>query len=126
CASRAVMRRTAVSELLGVAIKRVGNILKGGAPGAALDPALLREPAEKALFEAAGAIRRRVEPHLAAHQYDDALRELATFKAPVDTFFDQVFVMDKDAQISGNRLALLASVNQLFLRVAAFLLLHLR
>ncbi|HJZ87923.1 MAG TPA: glycine--tRNA ligase subunit beta [Polyangia bacterium] len=115
-----VLRPRADFEPLGVAIKRVGNILKGGAPGAALDPALLREPAEKALFEAAGAIRRRVEPHLAAHQYDDALRELATFKAPVDTFFDQVFVMDKDAQIRDNRLALLASINQLFLRVADF------
>src|SRR5262249_56081854 len=117
CASRAVMRRTAVSELLGVAIKRVGNILKGGAPGAALDPALLREPAEKALFEAAGAIRRRGEPHFAPHQYDDALRELATFKAPVATFFDQGFVMDKDAQIPDNRLSLLAPVHPLFLLV---------
>jgi glycyl-tRNA synthetase beta chain len=36
----------------------------------------------------------------------------------VDDFFDQVMVMDEDPEIRANRLALLASLGEMFLRTA--------
>jgi glycyl-tRNA synthetase beta chain len=116
----ATLHKHADFEPLGVAIKRVGNILKGQAVSAALDPKLLKEPAEQALAEAAAGIARRATPLFDRHDYGEALRVLTEFKAPVDAFFEKVFVMDKDERIKENRLALLGSINQLFLRIADF------
>jgi glycyl-tRNA synthetase beta chain len=116
----AALRARPDFEPLGIAIKRVGNILKGGLPQAALDAALLREPAEQALHEAQATIARRVAPLVAGHQYEEALRVLTEFKQPVDTFFEKIFVMDNDPRIRDNRLALLATINALFLRIADF------
>ena len=39
--------------------------------------------------------------------YTDALRALATVRAHVDRFFEDVMVMDNDAALRANRLALL-------------------
>ncbi|MGW8323284.1 MAG: DALR anticodon-binding domain-containing protein, partial [Thermodesulfobacteriota bacterium] len=39
---------------------------------------------------------------------------------PINGFFDQVLVMDKDESLKNNRLALLAMVRELFGRVADF------
>ncbi len=39
-------------------------------------------------------------------------------KQPVDAFFDGVMVMDKDAAIRNNRLALLSRIRELFLGAA--------
>ena len=48
----------------------------------------------------------------------EALDTLATLRQPVDDFFDQVMVMADDNAIRHNRLALLASLQALFLEVA--------
>ena len=50
--------------------------------------------------------------------YTRALSELSTLKEPVDTFFDEVMVMVDDKKTRNNRLALLASLRQLFTQVA--------
>ena len=47
----------------------------------------------------------------------DALTELAR---PIDKFFDDVMVMDKDEKIKGNRLGLLKSIDMLVAQVADF------
>jgi glycyl-tRNA synthetase beta chain len=106
---------------LASANKRIANILrKGGHGGAAAAPReeLLREPAECALAEALAALRPGVARALEARDYTGALRQLAALRPPVDAFFDKVLVMAEDAELRGNRLALLASLRELFLRVA--------
>jgi glycyl-tRNA synthetase beta chain len=50
--------------------------------------------------------------------YDTRLRALASLRAPVDTFFDDVLVMAEDPKVRANRLGLLQEVLSLFYRVA--------
>ncbi len=105
---------------LAAANKRIANILRqaGGGTHGEVDPALLRLPAEIALQEKIGQLRRDVESLAGAGDYAQALKKLAALRAPVDAFFDQVMVMDPDAAVKANRLALLASLSALFLQTA--------
>jgi len=107
---------------LASANKRIANILRKAGPAgtdtAAPRAELLREPAERALADALAALDPPVARSLAARDYTGALRELAALRPQVDAFFDQVLVMTEDAAVRGNRLALLAGLRALFLRVA--------
>ncbi|WP_404376397.1 glycine--tRNA ligase subunit beta [Vreelandella aquamarina] len=105
---------------LAAANKRVSNILsKQEHDGSTqVEVSLLQEAAEKALFEAVTASQKQVAPLFAAGNYQQALDALATLREPVDAFFDQVMVMADDDAIRRNRLALLASLQALFLEVA--------
>lgn len=105
---------------LAAANKRVSNILsKQEHDGSTqVETSLLQESAEKALFEAVTASQQQVAPLFAAGDYQQALDALATLREPVDAFFDQVMVMADDDTIRRNRLALLASLQALFLEVA--------
>ena len=105
---------------LAAANKRVGNILKKSeaAAPAAVDAALLVEPAEAALAQALAA----ADPvSLAAFERGDfsaSLQALAVLKAPVDAFFEAVMVTAEDAALRANRLALLAQLHAAMNRVA--------
>ena len=105
---------------LAAANKRVSNILsKQEHDGSTqVDQSLLQEPAEQALFNAVTRSQQQVTPLFAAGDYQQALDALATLREPVDNFFDQVMVMADDESIRRNRLALLASLQALFLEVA--------
>ncbi|PTL91484.1 glycine--tRNA ligase subunit beta [Halomonas litopenaei] len=105
---------------LAAANKRVGNILsKQDHDGRTeVDESLLSEDAEKALKNAVAACQEQVAPLFQQARYSDALDVLASLRAPVDAFFDQVMVMAEDEAVRANRLALLASLQALFLEVA--------
>jgi len=105
---------------LAAANKRVSNILsKQEHDGSTqVEASLLQEAAEKALFEAVTASQQQVAPLFAKGDYQQALDALATLREPVDAFFDQVMVIADDDAIRRNRLALLASLQALFLEVA--------
>ena len=53
-------------------------------------------------------------------RYTEALTLLAGLREAVDRFFDEVMVMCDDEVLRQNRLALLASLENLFLQVADF------
>ncbi len=112
-------RRLPESESLAAANKRIQNILKK-ADGAAAepDPALLQEPAEKALFAATTRLAPLVDSLIASGDYTDALCALAQVRGEVDAFFDQVMVMTDEPLIRANRLALLARLGGMMNRVA--------
>ena len=105
---------------LAAANKRVSNILaKQEHNGSTqVDQNLLQEDAERALFDAVSGSQTQVAPLFAVGNYQQALDTLATLREPVDAFFDQVMVMADDPAIQRNRLALLASLQALFLEVA--------
>ncbi|MCE2971584.1 MAG: glycine--tRNA ligase subunit beta [Burkholderiales bacterium] len=105
---------------LAAANKRIGNILKKSAAGGteSVDPALLFEPAERALFEAYEQLAPVAEQHYAAGEYEAGLTALAPLKAPVDAFFDDVMVNVEDEALRNNRLALLARLRATMNRVA--------
>jgi glycyl-tRNA synthetase beta chain len=109
------------AEALAAANKRIRNILKkaeGDIP-AAVDPALLQEPAERALAEAVEAAYGDTGPALASHDYIAVLGRLARLRPQVDAFFDQVMVNVDDAAVRGNRLALLQRLAERLGSVAA-------
>lgn len=72
-----------------------------------VNASLLKEDAEKALFEAAS---KAYEASLAAwdaHDYDAVVAVPAMLVPVINTFFEDVMVMDKDEAIKNNRLQLL-------------------
>ncbi|MDH4571336.1 glycine--tRNA ligase subunit beta [Salinicola acroporae] len=105
---------------LAAANKRVSNILAKQAhdAGANVDAKLLTEEAEIALANAVADCRSQVDPLFREAAYAEALDILATLRAPVDRFFDEVMVAVEDDAVRTNRLALLASLQALFLEVA--------
>ncbi|WP_027350165.1 glycine--tRNA ligase subunit beta [Halotalea alkalilenta] len=110
----------AESKALAAANKRVANILaKHEEPlPAEVDPTLFESDAERDLAAAVQRLREETAPLLAHGAYQPALDALATLQGPVDAFFEQVMVMAEDPRTRGNRLALLASLQALFLEVA--------
>ncbi len=119
-------RELAEAQSLAAANKRVGNILKKSAAGAAttVDERLLSEDAEKKLFATLSSLSETVEPMFDAGDYEQALSQLSSLRDPVDAFFDSVMVMADDEAIKNNRIALLNTMNQLFLRAADLSRLH--
>ncbi len=108
------------ADSLAAANKRVANILDKAeeAIDDAANPAHMIENEEKALFQAVTSLSEEVVPLLDVHEYRAALEKLATLRKPVDDFFDAVMVMDEDAALRHNRLALLKQMRNLFLHAA--------
>jgi len=85
-----------------------------------VQPDRLEADAERRLHDRYVAARDQVTDLAAERRYGDALGILAGLRSPVDDFFEKVKVMDDDAALRANRLALLAAVDRLFRRVADF------
>ena len=107
------------AEALAAANKRVSNILaKADAAIGEINLTACVEPAEKALAEAVLALRTEVQPLIAQGDYTAVLDKLANLRAPVDSFFDNVMVNAEDPALRQNRLAILSTLQGLFLQVA--------
>ena len=105
---------------LAAANKRVGNILKKAdtAVEAKVDPALLQEAAEQALYAALQSVAPLAQQAFERGDYTASLQALAALRAPVDAFFDSVMVNADDAALKVNRLGLLATLHQAMNQVA--------
>lgn len=107
------------AEALAAANKRVSNILaKADAAIGEINLSACVEPAEKALAEAVLALRTEVQPLIAQGDYTAVLDKLANLRVPVDSFFDNVMVNAEDPALRQNRLAILNTLQDLFLQVA--------
>ena len=107
------------AEALAAANKRVSNILaKADAAIGEINLTACVEPAEKALAEAVLALRTEVQPLIVQGDYTAVLDKLANLRAPVDSFFDNVMVNAEDPALRQNRLAILNTLQGLFLQVA--------
>ena len=108
------------AQSLAAANKRIGNILRqaGDSGHAALDPSLLESDAERELVGAVEQAEASGDPLIAAGDYVGLLATLAALRDPVDHYFDNVMVMADDEGVRRNRLALLARIRSMFLRVA--------
>jgi glycyl-tRNA synthetase beta chain len=112
-------RLAAVSEFqalpealaLAAANKRIGNILRKTEEAfPEPDIALLEEDAEKALFQRVLLIAPLVRSHVANEDYADALKVVASVRAEVDRFFDEVMVNVHEPLLRRNRLGLLKAL----------------
>lgn len=109
------------AEALAAANKRVSNILAKAEDrdgDAKVSTNLLLEANEVALYEAITAAEKDNVEALAKADYSAALGRLATLRAPVDAFFDEVMVNAEDPALKANRLALLASLRGQFMAIA--------
>lgn len=110
------------SNLLG-GYKRAANILKkeefgeGEREGAL---SYIPDPAEKALIDALAVAAPQAAGAVEAEKFADAMGALATLRAPIDRFFEEVTVNDADANKRAARLALLARFRDAVHRVADF------
>jgi glycyl-tRNA synthetase beta chain len=115
-------RKLPNADSLAAANKRIRNILKkiDRKEIGQVDTGLFKEQAETTLHTALDDIYSAVEKMFGQHEYEQALNTLAALSQPVDRFFDDVMVMDKDEQLKNNRIALLSKIDSLFMQVADF------
>jgi len=101
---------------LAAANKRIANILRkaGELQQKDVNVEVLKDSAEVRLFDAMHTLRETVATAVAQKEYANALGHLAQLRPPVDSFFEQVMVMDEDLRLRANRLALLAQLHGLF------------
>lgn len=99
---------------LAEAEKRARNILhQAGHNATTIDRDRIRHEAGEALLAALDDADTHLAPLRRAADYPAMLARLATLKAPVDRFFDEVRVMDDDPAVRGARLGLLARLDAL-------------
>lgn len=101
------------------AIKRVKNIIPATAVPS-LKVKLLHADPEKNLYEKFTAIKTEIGSLMDGHKYSESLRTLSELTAPINHFFDNVLVMDKQEEIKLNRLALLKDIWTLASSIADF------
>jgi len=100
----------------------VANIQeKAGGPGAAnVDPALLRDEAERTLLAELERVEAEATSLREHRNYPAVLRNVATLEPAVARFFDDVLVMAEEPAVRANRLGLMRRVASLFSGVADF------
>jgi glycyl-tRNA synthetase beta chain len=118
------VRSSADFEAVSAAFKRMKNILaqakEKGESFAAVGELKDVHAAQAALATAAAAVGEKVEALSAAHEYGAALESVATLRPQVDAFFEQVMVMDPDAEVRRSRLVLLERIVKSFSGIADF------
>lgn len=83
-----------------------------------IDQLLLKEKAELNLYHNYESIYPRTKEFISNKEYKKVFKLLGDLCEPVDEFFDQVLVMDKDKNIRKNRIALIKKIGILFNQVA--------
>ncbi|HAX45818.1 MAG TPA: glycine--tRNA ligase subunit beta [Nitrospina sp.] len=106
-------------ELLATAFRRVVSILNEEADGE-VQVSLLKEPAEKKLYDEYQRIKEPVENCLDKKEFPQALEKIVEIKEAVDGFFDNVMVMVREDELRINRLRLLKHISLLFSTIADF------
>ena len=99
--------------------ERVSKIIKG-APREEVIEADLAEKEEKDLFSLYMKVNWEVGEAIKAEKWGTALAALAKLTDPLEVFFDKILVMHKDERLKVNRLALLKSLEKLYLQIADF------
>ena len=107
------------------ASKRAANIRriedkKDGPHTGPTDPALLTEPAERALAQALDIARPTIATHIAHEAFADAMTALAALRPALDAFFVAVTVNAPDPAVRQNRLRLLSRVGAAMALAADF------
>lgn len=114
-------KASAEAESLAAAHKRTANILNKNAEAigaTSVSQDLLLESEESDLFQTLAAISPLVQDAISKGDYSFALNQIASLKASVDGFFDNVMVMAEDEALRANRLALLVELRRILESIA--------
>ena len=98
---------------------RVMNIAKN-ADISAIHENLFKTDEEKNLFATLKKTDQAVDQSAVNHDFEGSLEALKELSAPIDKFFDNVMVMDKDESIKKNRLALMKEIDELLKSICDF------
>ena len=120
CEALKSFRGSAEFVKLVIGQKRVRNILKNVKAAMAVDMDLIGESAEKALVKMGAKVRPNLDAMIRTKNYPDVLKLLLEMRPAIDKFFDDVLVMCDDKKLRENRLAIVSTINELFLRFADF------
>ncbi|MBW1693235.1 MAG: glycine--tRNA ligase subunit beta [Deltaproteobacteria bacterium] len=109
-------------EPIAVSFKRVVNIIKKAKAfkEKPVNISLFQHRSESKLYSEFKKVNKKVSNNLAKGNLEQALHEIASLRNTVDAFFDGVLVMDKNAEIRGNRLNLLKHIADLFETISDF------
>ena len=102
-----------------LAFKRIRNILTGDETGSP-SPDLYREDAERQLAGDFLQARQTIEDLAGSRRYREAMETMASIAPSLDRFFVEVLVNCPQEDLRRNRLALLASIQKEFSRLADF------
>jgi glycyl-tRNA synthetase beta chain len=126
----AVARAEAVRQIrasgdfapLFIAFKRIKNIIKqAGEKGFAIREADIQfevTAVEAGIWQEMQGIGKSYLKRFGQMDYAGALKELARLRAPVDTYFEKVMVMDEDPEVRMNRLGVLNYLLVTFNKIA--------
>ncbi|BBE30389.1 glycine--tRNA ligase beta subunit [Tepiditoga spiralis] len=95
------------------AFQRVNNISKKH-NSTEYQGRLFVEEVEKNLFEKYLETKAQLEDKIKILDYEGAMEKLINLKEAIDTYFDNIFVMDKDESIRLNRLGFLKTISEMF------------
>ncbi len=95
------------------AATRVNNLSSKAETVLPVNESLFKVEAEKALYAVVRKLDTDMIPLTVRCDYAKALNILSELNAPVNKFFDDVMVMDKDEDVKNNRLSLLCLVKDL-------------
>ena len=101
------------------AFKRIRNIVGAEKPGEPSNE-LYRETAERVLASDFMQARQAIEGFMAERHYREAMETIASIAPSLDRFFVEVLVNCPEEDVRRNRLALLASIQREFTRLADF------
>lgn len=89
---------------------RVSNLCKKIEKEVAISGALFKDESENKLHEVVAAVSKEIIPEIVLYDYAAVLKAGEKVIEPVNTFFDNVMVMDEDENVKNNRLALIEEV----------------
>lgn len=89
---------------------RVSNLCKKIEKEVAISGALFKDESENKLHEVVAAVSKEIIPEIVLYDYAAVLKAGERVIEPVNTFFDNVMVMDEDENVKNNRLAMLEEV----------------
>lgn len=105
---------------LAVAAGRVLRILPEKKITARLSTALIKQPEEKELFHTLEKTAKAVAKALENRDYVEVRNNLQGLVKPIHAFFEKILVMDKNAKVRNNRLALLGETAKVLLSLCDF------
>lgn len=89
---------------------RISNLCKKIEKEVAISGALFKDESENKLHEVVAAVSKEIIPEIVLYDYAAVLKAGEKVIEPVNTFFDNVMVMDEDENVKNNRLAMLEEV----------------
>jgi glycyl-tRNA synthetase beta chain len=116
-----INKLVATDQLKGVVATadRIARIVKGEAREEVIEGDLM-DATEKGLFALYSRIKSEIDQVVKGGDWEKAVQILSVLTDPVEKFFIDVLVMHEDEKLRLNRLALLGSIEKLYLEIADF------